>query len=84
MEKYPSCALCKVSDKSLLIASHIKPWKNNEADEKQILTTVLFFAQIMTDYLIRGLFHLMTVDRLWLVFTRTKLYYDKVILCLEL
>ena len=34
MEKYPSCALCKVSDKSLLIASHIKPWKNNEADEK--------------------------------------------------
>lgn len=34
LEKYPSCALCKVSDKSLLIASHIKPWRNSEADEK--------------------------------------------------
>ena len=34
LEKYPSCVLCKVSDKSLLIASHIKPWKNSEPDEK--------------------------------------------------
>ena len=34
LEKYQSCALCKVSDKSLLIASHIKPWRNSESDEK--------------------------------------------------
>ena len=34
LEKYPSCVLCKVSDKSLLIASHIKPWRNSESDEK--------------------------------------------------
>lgn len=34
LEKYPSCVLCKVSDKSLLIASHIKPWKNSEPEEK--------------------------------------------------
>ena len=34
LEKYPSCVMCKVSDKSLLIASHIKPWKNSGPDEK--------------------------------------------------
>ena len=37
----PSCSLCKISDKSLLIASHIKPWKNSEAEIERFCKEVV-------------------------------------------
>ena len=34
LEKYSHCSLCQVSNKELLIASHIKPWSKSESIEK--------------------------------------------------
>ena len=34
LRKYNRCCLCKVSNPNFLIASHIKPWSNCDANEK--------------------------------------------------
>ena len=34
LQKYDKCCLCGVSEPSLLIASHIKPWKVSDGDER--------------------------------------------------
>ena len=34
LQKYSHCCLCNVSNIDLLIASHIKPWKDSEEDER--------------------------------------------------
>lgn len=34
LQRFSSCCLCDVSNQSLLIASHIKPWNASEPDEK--------------------------------------------------
>lgn len=34
LQKYSHCCLCNVNNKDLLIASHIKPWKDSEEDER--------------------------------------------------
>lgn len=34
LRKYSRCCLCNVNNKDLLIASHIKPWKDSEVDER--------------------------------------------------
>ena len=34
LERYQKCCLCSITDKALLIASHIKPWCESEASEK--------------------------------------------------
>lgn len=34
LERYQKCCLCSVTNKSLLIASHIKPWSESKAKEK--------------------------------------------------
>ena len=34
LEKHKKCCLCGVSDRRMLIASHIKPWSHSESEEK--------------------------------------------------
>lgn len=34
LDRYKKCCLCSVSNPTLLIASHIKPWSESEANEK--------------------------------------------------
>jgi hypothetical protein len=34
LRRYKHCCLCGVSDDNLLVASHIKPWSDSEANEK--------------------------------------------------
>ena len=34
LERYQKCCLCSITDKALLIASHIKPWSESGASEK--------------------------------------------------
>ena len=34
LKRYPTCALCKVDNPQLLVASHIKPWSASETEEK--------------------------------------------------
>lgn len=34
LERYQKCCLCSITDKALLIASHIKPWSESESSEK--------------------------------------------------
>ncbi len=34
LQKYSKCCLCGVSEPSLLVASHIKPWRDSNGDER--------------------------------------------------
>lgn len=41
LNKYGGCCLCGMNDKNLLIASHIKPWKDSDSKEKTDVNNAL-------------------------------------------